>query len=65
MQALGKRAASFLGRTNLVFQTCFSGRQQCAVCEGCAVPTGDARAAGAHGVAVGAHRDGGVLLLLQ
>lgn len=36
-----------------------------ALCEGSALPTGDARAAGADGVAVGAHRDGGVLLLLQ
>lgn len=43
-------------------QDLFSVRQLCAVC---AVPTGDARAAGAHGVAVGAHGDGGVLLLLQ
>lgn len=35
------------------------------MCEGCAVPAGDARTAGAHGLAVGAHGDGGVLLLLQ
>lgn len=62
MQALGKRAASFLGRKTLCYSLVF---WEAAVCEGSAVPTGDARAAGADGVAVGAHGDGGVLLLLQ